>query len=336
MGKIGLLDIVDKAQWQKIQDHFAKVLGVTLRTIDVNDNFLTTPTEISRVCREVIHSSRLGIAMCGKCLPPFLKRQGINTLWKEGYQCHMKFHLFCIPVEMFNKEPIAYILLGPVFLGKRPHYEDYIEKVRELGIDFSKFVDALLEIKVFSFYGIRSVIELLHNVASYIAQLGYQKLELKEIASLSKIERFVGKFYVDKLLNTLLDISFEMLGAEIGSVMLWDKEKEELYIRVSRGLKEEIAKNVRLKIGEGIAGVVAQEKKSFFVDDKIEDTRIKNRLTRRQIKSAIITPLKSKDKILGVVNIATQKRSEIFSSSHTSLLEQLAKLVSVALEDIYQ
>lgn len=332
--KVSLEGVINIDQWQEIQDHFAEVIGVTIRTVEPSGNLLTMPSRPARLCEKIIRSSPVGIARCGRCLPPSMASSESGEMWKEGGLCHTGLHNFSIPVTLPDNKAIFYILIGPVLLGERQKPNRYQEKIVELGIDLDKFMDALIEIKVFSFTGIQSVIELLQDVISYIVQLGYHRLKLQRIIPLPKLSKMTYKFYSDKLLNALLDASFNVTGADFGSIMLLDEKTGNLYIKIGRGIKKDIIKHTRLKVGDGIAGLAAQEKRFLLVDDKITDERIKNRLKRPEIKSAIVAPILVKDELFGVMNVGTLHPSDKFSSENIDVLRQLVKLAAAAFQDI--
>ncbi len=331
---ISLKEVIDIKQWQGIQDHFAEVIGVTISTVDTTGNLLTKPSNPTRLCEEIIRSSPAGIASCAGCFPVSMADLEANETWKEGYLCHVGLYNFPIPARLPNNKTIAYILLGPVLLGERQKSKKYWEKIAELNIDLDKFIDALIEIKVFSFSGIQAVIELLKDVFSYIVELGYHRFKLERIVPLPKLSKMVYKFYADKLLNALLNVSFNVTDAEFGSIMLLDEKTSELYIKMGKGIKKDIIKHTRLKIGEGIAGLAARERRFLLVDDKVTDERVKNRLHRPEIKSAIIAPIQAHEQLLGVMNIGTLSSSDKFSAENVDILRQLVKLTATALEDM--
>ncbi|MBU3933894.1 MAG: PocR ligand-binding domain-containing protein [Candidatus Omnitrophica bacterium] len=335
MEGILLKEVIDIKQWQEIQDHFAQVLGVTIRFVEPNGNLLTRPSKTTRLCEEVIRSSAAGIAQCGRCLAPAAPNLETEQMWKEGYLCPIGLHNFSIPVNLPNNETIAKLLVGPVLLGERQKPGRYREKIAELGIDLDKFIDALIEIKVFSFSGIQSVLELLQDVVCYLVELGYHRFKLEKIIPLPKVSKMVYKFYTDKLLSALLDVSFNVTGAEFGSIMLLDEKSGSLYIKIGRGIKKDIIKHTRLKIGEGVAGLAAQENKFLLLDDKFADERIKNRLQRPEIKSAIVAPIQVEDELFGVMNIGTLHPSDKFSAENIDVLRQLIKLVTTTMTSAF-
>lgn len=327
-------EIVDIKQWQEMQEHFAEVVGATIRTVDPAGNPLTAASRPARLCAEIVSASSAGMAKCVECFAPSIANLITSEMWKEGSQCHLGLYNFAIPVNLPENQRAAYILVGPVFLGERQKPDKYREKIAELGLDFDKFADALIEIKDFSFSAIQSVLELLQDVASYIVEADYHRFKLEKSIPLPSLSKMVYKFYTEKLLNALLDVSCGVLGGESGSIMLLNEETGELFIKISRGIKKDIIKNTRLKIGEGIAGLAAQEGKILLVNDKIADERIKSRFQRPEIQSAVVAPIQAEGKLLGVMNIATRYSSDKFDSESVEVLRQLVKLAAVSYHDI--
>jgi len=325
-----LTDIVDINKWQKIQDHFSEALGVSISTLDRRGKFISEPSNPARLCDQVLRTSVLAIMRCKDCLPERLEK--LEQKWKDGVRCPFEFFNFFIPARVLDKT-IAYILVGPVILGKRPDINKYREEAERIEIDSDNFLDALREIKIFSFYGIKSIIELLYDIASYILQLEYQNTKLKSIVpEFTNIAKRVYSFYVEKLLGALLDVSFNLTETERGSLMLFDSQKNELYIKLAKGIDKNIIEKTRLRIGEGIAGIVAQEMKPLFIDDTVSDQRIRERLYRPDIKSSLSMPIKLEDRLLGILNISTLKvPSENFSPKSIEAIDKLIKLVETTL-----
>ena len=327
-------ELVDIKQWQEIQEHFAAVIGAAIRTIDPLGNPLTAISRPAGLCAEIINASAAGMAKCVECFSPSLANLVTNEMWKDGRQCHLGLYNFAIPVSLPDNQIIAYILVGPVLLGERQKPEKYREKAAELGIDFDKFADAFIEIKDFSFSAIQSVLELLWDVVSYIVEIDYHRFKLGKTIPLPSLSKMAYKFYTDKLLNALLDVSCGVLGGELGSIMLLNEETGELFIKISRGIKKDIIKNTRLKIGEGIAGLAAREGNILLVNDKIADERIKGRFQRPEIQSAVVAPIQTEGKLLGVMNIGTRYAPNKFDLENVEVLRQLVKLTAVSFQDI--
>lgn len=326
-------DIVNLAKWQGIQDHFSQVLRVNLRLVDEAGAFITKPSMNLGLCDEIMRHSTKEPYICN-CHREVLNKNDKD--WKEEHICPADVYRFFIPLQT-KQETLATLIVGPVILGKRKEDSWYNELSQRLGINSSEFLNAIREIRVFSFNGIKSVIELLHDIGNYICELGYQNITLQElIPGMPAVFSRVHDFYVDKLLDALLEVSFNFTDAERGSIMLLDNEKKELYVKIAKGLKKEIIAEARSKIGEGIAGIIAQENKPFFIDENIEDARIRAQLKNPTIKRSIGVPIRVNNKTLGVLNLGTSKvNSDKFNSESIETLDRMRQLVETTLGEIY-
>jgi len=133
------------------------------------------------------------------------------------------------------------------------------------------------------------------------------------------------------LLSFIIDCSVETMHADIGSIMLLDKGDNELRIVVSRGLSPEIVKGTHLKLGEGIAGWVAEKGKPLLLNDVVSDSRFKNHEMRKELYSAISVPLKVKEEVIGVINIGNISSREFIDDD----LRLLSTLTGEAAVSIY-
>lgn len=331
---IVLTDLVTLDCWERIQGHFAEVLGIGIRTVDKEGNLITRPSNQSRICEEILAVSPAGITKCGRCLPASLEEQTKARKWQDGYCCHVGLYNFCVPVSLSENRVVAYVILGPVLLGQRRESKRYRQMAEELSIDLDKFIDYITEVKLFSFTGIKSATELINDIVCNVAQLGYSRLKLERIIPLPKIGKVVHKFHMDKILNALLDVSFSTAKASVGSIMLLDEVTGELYIKVAKGLSKDIVKSTRLKIGEGIAGLAVEQKRFLLIDDNLTDREIKARLTRPAIKSAVVVPFKIKDEPLGVMNIGTSGPTNRITPDKVETLQRLIELTESTLSDL--
>jgi GAF domain-containing protein len=140
---------------------------------------------------------------------------------------------------------------------------------------------------------------------------------------------------INALANFLLDRAIEYTNAEKGSLMLLT-EKDELYILASRGFDMKFIETYRIKLGEGIAGIVAQDRVPVLVEDIDEDERFKlKKRDRYKTKSFISCPLISRDKMLGVININDKKDSTPFREDEFNLLKVIADQAAIALENAF-
>ena len=149
--------------------------------------------------------------------------------------------------------------------------------------------------------------------------------KLSELTALFEMNKtVVADTSLDALLAKILDSALEVTRAKCGSLMLLDEKREELRIKVGRGLSQEIIDNTRLKIGEGIAGRAAKEGIPILVADAREDC-----LSIPLVSRAINSP---RD-VLGVINISDKISGESFTQREQTLLSVLAGQAAVTIEN---
>ncbi len=72
---------------------------------------------------------------------------------------------------------------------------------------------------------------------------------------------------LDSILQTIMEKMAEYFRPDTWSLLMVDEEKDELYFAIAVGTASETLKNVRLKVGEGIAGWVAKHGERLIVPD---------------------------------------------------------------------
>ena len=313
-GEFSLADLIDIKDWQKIQDNFSAVTDVCLRTVDSKGRFITSASRKPRLCKG-----------CGPCLPTFLG--GKEVVDKNlSFTCKAGLHTLVAPLRVDGKV-WGYIIVGPVVLVMRKPKEQYRQAAEELGLSLESFWDALLEIKVLSFQGTQSLVELIKDIGEYTIRLIYQSM-----MKTREVIMAIDSPKLNRLLEALLDVAFQVTGADIGSIMLVDKSKNELNIRTSKGLPDAIAKRAKVRLGEGISGIAASEGESFLIDDKITDNRIKRYLNRPNLHSSMVMPIKVEDKVWGVVNLGALRTSAVrFNQDNMDVLHKLINLATIAI-----
>jgi len=139
---------------------------------------------------------------------------------------------------------------------------------------------------------------------------------------------------LDVLLNKIIEYAAIIVKAEAASILLLDKKKNELYFKASLGKKSKEIKKYKVKVGEGIAGWVAEKGKSLIVDDVTKDTRWNKSIdssTKFTTKSLICVPLVLEKDIMGVMEVINKKDKECFDKNDEEILNSFANQVVIAL-----
>ncbi|MFH1414327.1 MAG: PocR ligand-binding domain-containing protein [Candidatus Omnitrophota bacterium] len=307
-------------KWQEIQDSFSAITGVSLHTVDTQCQPVTEPSREPRLCHDILKPSPLKAKICGSCLPTFLGGKGVVDK-NLSFVCeNLGFTNFATPLTTLENKNWGYVIAGPVVLVTRKSREEYQGLAEELGITLETLWSAILEIKVVSFHGIQSMLELIRDMGTYT---------IKKEAGIAP-----DSPGLKRILDVLLDVAFEVTSADIGSVMFLDKNRETLSIKASRGIDSAVANNARVKLGQGISGVAAREGEPFLIDDNLQDNRIKTYLNRPHIASSMILPLKLKNQVIGVMNLGASRDSSVrFTPNNVNVMDRLIDLAAGVLKE---
>ena len=120
------------------------------------------------------------------------------------------------------------------------------------------------------------------------------------------------------------------------SLLLLDENENELYFEIAVGEAAERIKNVKIKMGEGIAGWVAQNAQPLLVPDVNQDPRFSNKIdniSNFATQSIIAVPMKIKDRVLGVIEIINKNEPNPLNKRDVELLTTVADYAAIALEN---
>ncbi len=161
------------------------------------------------------------------------------------------------------------------------------------------------------------------------------KDQIRSIRSAQEIGNvIVSTFDVDNVLRLIVRGIRDVTGADACSIMLLDEKGEDLTIRASEGIPEEIANCVRIRKGENIAGWVAQEGRPLLLSNIEEDERFECTAKGRYSTNSVLSvPLKAKGKVLGVINVNRLVSPRPFNSNDENLLMIFANQAAIALEN---
>ncbi|MBN1621254.1 MAG: GAF domain-containing protein [Endomicrobiales bacterium] len=140
---------------------------------------------------------------------------------------------------------------------------------------------------------------------------------------------------LDELLRQVIKLATDVVEAETSSILLYDKDKDELVFNLALTEKESELKEVRLKLSEGIAGLVARERKPRIVNDIKEEPRWTQRTDDKidfKTKSLLAVPLVYKGNLLGVVESVNKKEGK-FTDEDVDVLEAFAAQAAVSIEN---
>jgi len=158
---------------------------------------------------------------------------------------------------------------------------------------------------------------------------------LKQIEALSKVANLITSgLYLEEVLKLIVQVTAEIMNSKICSVMLLDEEKKELVVKATQSISDNYNKKPNIKLGEGIAGMVAQENKPVCILDVRKDARYVNcDIAKKEgLCSLASMPLSVKSRVIGVLNVYTSKKHK-FSKPELDVLTAVANQAAVAIEN---
>ncbi|NOX65625.1 MAG: GAF domain-containing protein [Chlorobi bacterium] len=138
---------------------------------------------------------------------------------------------------------------------------------------------------------------------------------------------------LDDLLQNITDVSVDLAGADRGTLYLFEKNKNQLWSKITVG---NTPKEIRLKIGDGLAGWVAKYGETVNIEDAYSDERFDmsyDNLSGYQTKSVLCYPVKNKEgEVISVIQLLNNKNGA-FSSFEVELLDLISTHVALALQN---
>jgi signal transduction histidine kinase len=159
--------------------------------------------------------------------------------------------------------------------------------------------------------------------------------EREKYRSIQQIARAVGSTLdLDVLLHLIVGKITELMEADRSTLYVMDESRTELWTKV---LQADEIREIRLKVGEGIAGWVAEAGETVNIEDAYQDKRFQPDIDLRsgyRTRSILCTPMKDNlGHIIGVVQVLNKKNGCEFTSEDAELLEALVSQASIAIEN---
>jgi diguanylate cyclase (GGDEF)-like protein len=138
-----------------------------------------------------------------------------------------------------------------------------------------------------------------------------------------------------KVIELVVEKIRQLIPSEAWSLLMVDEEKQELVFEAALGAKGREVAAIRPKIGEGVAGWVAESGKPAIVNDTSRDPRFSAQVdakTSFETRSILCAPLVSRGRTIGVLEILNKKGGP-FSKRDLELVLTLVEPCAIAIEN---
>jgi phosphoserine phosphatase RsbU/P len=142
---------------------------------------------------------------------------------------------------------------------------------------------------------------------------------------------------IGKLLNIIMEIIKEIMNAEASTLFLYEEKTQDLVFKVALGeAGKELTEKHRVKIGQGVAGWVAEKRKPVYINNVYEDERFDpeyDKMTGFNSKSILCVPLLFKGKLIGVIQAINPIDRQGFNDNDMILFSAFAEQAVLAVQN---
>jgi len=224
--------------------------------------------------------------------------------WKELDPYHLK-EVAGVPLI------VREMIIGAMVIGTSDPHRHFQEKDMDLLINFANQA----------------------AIAIGNAKLYEDSLEkIKQLTTLYEVGKTLSSTLdLDELLQKALELLRDRFGYQLCVFLLLDQEKNELYVKQAIGRNIEETKDIRFRVGmDGIVGWVAKTGEPYYAPDVSKDSKYMFGLS--STKSEAVFPLKIRDQVIGVLDVASDQLMG-FNEEDLKVLSSLAGQVSIFIEN---
>lgn len=131
---------------------------------------------------------------------------------------------------------------------------------------------------------------------------------------------------LEELLGSLLEAVILATSASEGSIMLLHHGRELLTVNSARGPRQQLVRNARHYLGEGISGWVAKTREPLLLVGSVRDQRFPG--SSPQVKDAMCVPLLVDKQVVGVLSVSNKKGVDTFTPADLERLMEISRPVA--------
>ena len=161
------------------------------------------------------------------------------------------------------------------------------------------------------------------------------RIPLEDILAFHQLTRsLTSSFDLDAILHTIIEHMERIIEAELWTLLMVDEASQELYYAIAAGGEQEALRGLRVKVGEGVAGWVAEHGETLIIPESEHDSRLQKAHTIKQqmVRSVIAMPLRGRKGTHGVIEIFNP-RADQMTDYTIAFLHILADHAAIAMEN---
>src|SRR5579872_6342837 len=162
------------------------------------------------------------------------------------------------------------------------------------------------------------------------------RVQIDDLLVFHKLARsLTSSFDLDTILRTILEHMERFIQADLWSLLMLDETSQDLYYAIASGGEEEALRDLRVKVGEGVAGWVVEHGETLIVPENEDDPRLLQEAAADgplKIRSVIALPLRGRKGMQGAIEILNP-RSDQLTDYTIAFLHILADHAAIAIEN---
>jgi len=141
-----------------------------------------------------------------------------------------------------------------------------------------------------------------------------------------------SSFDLDTILRTILEQMEQFIQAELWTLLMLDPATNDLYYAIAAGGQEDALRDLRVKVGEGVAGWVVQNGETLIVPEDDPRAKSSSSAAAQKVRSIIAMPLRGRKGTCGAIEIFNPSADKL-SDYTIAFLHILADYAAIAIEN---
>ncbi len=169
-------------------------------------------------------------------------------------------------------------------------------------------------------------------------RLAYLERQLHNLSKLVEINGIINSTLdIGRLLQIIMETIKDIMEAEASTLLLYEEDTRDLVFKVALGeAGRELQERYRVKLGQGIAGWVAEQRKAVYINDVYNDVRFDPNFDKKTgfiTRSILCAPLLFKGKLLGVIQAINPLSRSGFDDEDVVLFNAFSNQAALAVQN---
>ncbi|MGA2352424.1 MAG: sensor domain-containing diguanylate cyclase [Terracidiphilus sp.] len=163
------------------------------------------------------------------------------------------------------------------------------------------------------------------------------RIPINDLLVFHQIARsLTSSFDLNTILRTIIEHMEKFIEADLWTLLMLDVERQELYYAITAGAEESSLSNLRIKVGEGVAGWVVEHGETLLVPEAQSDPRVGQSLGTKpnSVRSVIALPLRGRKGTHGAIEIFNPHADQLTDYT-IAFLHILADHAAIAIENAH-